>query len=214
MCWNEHVSLNTFLFSGFVLCLVFYNNTFTQYKVPGFSNKWAYLLFASFISMQLVEFFIWRNLNDNFYNQLFSKIGVILILLQPIFSMMLISNIALRNILLLVYLLLSVPFTIYKFSTKPINSMRSENGHLRWNFLNLTPLMAIIWGFFFLFGLAHEKKWKGLILAFVLLSVSIYSYYKNKTVASMWCWLANSVMIYYALYLLIYLPYCENDQVC
>lgn len=37
MCWNENVSLNTFLFSSFVLLLIFYNNTYTQYKIKHFT---------------------------------------------------------------------------------------------------------------------------------------------------------------------------------
>ena len=39
MCWNKDVSLNTFLFSGFVLLLIYYNNTYTKYKVAEFDSK-------------------------------------------------------------------------------------------------------------------------------------------------------------------------------
>ena len=53
MCWNESVSLNTFLFSSFVLLLIIYNNYYTKYKIPELNNVWIYLFLASFISMQL-----------------------------------------------------------------------------------------------------------------------------------------------------------------
>ena len=38
MCWNQHVSLNTFIFSMFVLLLIAYNNEYTQYKIPELNN--------------------------------------------------------------------------------------------------------------------------------------------------------------------------------
>ena len=53
MCWNESVSLNTFLFSSFVLLLVMYNNYYTKYKITELDNVWIYLFLASFIFMQL-----------------------------------------------------------------------------------------------------------------------------------------------------------------
>jgi hypothetical protein len=58
MCWNASVSLNTFLFSIFILLLIVYNNSFTQYKIQDLNNIWIYLFLASFIFMQLIEFFI------------------------------------------------------------------------------------------------------------------------------------------------------------
>ena len=105
MCWNENVSLNTFLFSGFVLMLIIYNNSFTKYKIPELNNKWMYLFIASFVFMQLLEFFIWRNINNAFYNNLFSIFAVLLLFIQPIASIMLITNMQIRKSLLMIYLL-------------------------------------------------------------------------------------------------------------
>ena len=115
MCWNEHVSLNTFLFSSFVLLLILYNNTYTQYKLKYFDNIWIYLFFISFISMQLIEFFIWRNIDNKFYNHIFSTMAAMLIFIQPVVSLMLIPNISLRNILLCAYLVLFIPYFTYKY---------------------------------------------------------------------------------------------------
>ena len=100
MCWNEHVSLNTFLFSSFVLALIVYNNSYTKYKIQELNNTWMYIFIASFVFMQLIEFFIWKNINNKFYNNAFSIIATLLLLLQPIASIMILSNIQLRNILL------------------------------------------------------------------------------------------------------------------
>ena len=70
MCWNSEVSLNTFAFSTFVLGMIIYNNAYTQYKIPELNNIWVYLLLFSVISMQLVEFFVWRNIDNKYYNHL------------------------------------------------------------------------------------------------------------------------------------------------
>ena len=61
MCWNQYVSLNTFLFSTFILLLIFYNNKYSIYKIKELNNIYAYFFLMSFITMQLIEFFIWKN---------------------------------------------------------------------------------------------------------------------------------------------------------
>lgn len=70
MCWNKDVSINTFLFSIFVLILIIYNNNYTQYKIDEVNNIFAYIFLLSFILMQLIEYFLWQNLNDKFYNKI------------------------------------------------------------------------------------------------------------------------------------------------
>ena len=214
MCWNAAVSLNTFLFSSFILLLIIYNNYFTQYKIKEFNTIWVYLFFVSFILMQLIEFFIWKNINNKFYNNIFSICGALLLIIQPIISIMIISNIKVRNLLLLFYLLLAVPYSIYKFFTKHIHTVISENGHLRWKFFEITPLIWSGWLFFFLFSFVYEKKYFGLIFGLITLFISFINYKNDHTIDSMWCWSVNSIMIYYAFYLLIYLPFLEKSNIC
>ena len=207
MCWNASVSFNTFLFSSFILVLIIYNNYFTQYKIQELNNIWIYLFLASFIFMQLIEFFIWKNINNPFLNHVFSTMGTFLIFIQPIFSIMIIKNIQIRNILLILYLLLAIPFSIYKYLSKHIHSVVSESGHLRWKFFEITPFILLIWLFFLLFGLIYEQKWVGFGFGLILVCVSYYNYKNDHTMGSMWCWLINSIMFYYAFYLLFYLPF-------
>lgn len=217
MCWNQHVSLNTFLFSIFVLLLIIYNNAFTQYKITYLNNPWMYLFFASFIFMQLIEFFIWRNIDNKFYNNIFSTMAALLIVFQPLASLMLLSNVSLRNTLLMIYIITAAPYFIYKTLTKTMYSTVSKKGHLNWVFSDLkgvffgnTSFAFIWWLFFFLFSLFYERQWSGFLFGFILLLTSYYNYTNDQTVGSMWCWIVNSVMIYYAAYLLIYLPFCEK----
>ena len=214
MCWNEHVSLNTFLFSSFVLLLILYNNTYTQYKIKYFDNIWIYLFFISFISMQLIEFFIWRNIDNKFYNHIFSTMAAMLIFIQPVVSLMLLPNISLRNILLSAYLVLFIPYFTYKYITNNVKSQVSNKGHLVWLFFDTNMLLFLGWLFFFLFSFIYTQNFYGLIFCIVLFSISYYNYYKDKTIGSMWCWGVNSVMIYYAFYLLLYLPFCEKKKLC
>jgi hypothetical protein len=212
MCWNEHVSLNTFLFSSFVLLLIFYNNTYTQYKIKYFNSVWIYLFFISFISMQLIEFFIWRNINNTFYNHAFSTMATIVIFIQPIISLMLLPDVSLKNNLLVMYSAFFIPYFTYKFMTNNIKSKISNKGHLIWLFFDTNILLYIGWLFFFLFSFFYTQMFRSLIFGIVLFCISYYNYYEDKTIGSMWCWVVNSIMIYYAFYLLLYLPFCEKTM--
>jgi len=214
MCWNADVSLNTFLFSSFILALVIYNNYFTQYKIQELNNIWIYLFLASFIFMQLIEFFIWKNINNKFYNNLFSICATILLIIQPIISIMILSNIKIRNLLLLLYLLLVIPYSIDKFLNKNIHSVISESGHLRWKFFDTAPIIWFCWLFFFLFSFIYEKKYIGIIFGLITLFITFINYKNDHTMWSMWCWSINSIMIYYAFYLLLILPFIEKMNIC
>ena len=212
MCWNKDISLNTFLFSSFVLLLIIYNNTYTQYKIKELDNIWAYLFFVSFILMQLIEYFIWRNVNDPIYNNLFSIMATLLLIMQPIASAMLITNNAVRTNILSLYLVLTIPLTIYRLFTKKINSTVSPLNHLKWNFILyensiIEKIFFLVWFIFFLFPLFYEGKTLGFLFGLLTFIIILYNYYKDKTVGSMWCWVVNSLMLYYAGYLLLYLPF-------
>jgi hypothetical protein len=63
MCWNEYVSINTFVFGIFVLLLIAFNNKYSKYKIIEFENPYTYFFMVSFISMQFIEFILWRNLH-------------------------------------------------------------------------------------------------------------------------------------------------------
>jgi hypothetical protein len=214
MCWNESVSLNTFLFSSFVLTLIIYNNSYTKYKIQELNNTWMYIFIASFVFMQLIEFFIWRNINNKFYNNLFSILALLLLFIQPIAGIMLLQNIELRNLLLASYLLVATPYSIYEFSTKHIHTLVSKLGHLKWTIFQNPSIVWVVWLFFFLFSFVYEKKWSGFLFAFITLLISFVNYKNDQTMASMWCWSVNSLMIYYAIYLLIYLPFLEKQNIC
>ena len=211
MCWNKDISLNTFLFSSFVLCLIIYNNAYTLYKIDELNNVYIYIFFMSFILMQLIEYFIWINIKNPLYNSIFTALATLLLIFQPIASTMLISDYTVKKRLLQSYLLFIVPLTIYKFDIQILNSSVSKLNHLRWNTTFSVKYVTdiifyIIWLFFFLFPLFYERFTFALMFGLLTLILTTYNYYKDDTIGSMWCWIVNTVMIYYAVYLLLYLP--------
>ena len=151
MCWNEHVSLNTFLVSFLTLCLVYYDNHYTKYKIPNFENEWMYVFLLLSFSMQLIEFFIWRNITNKFYNSIFTICAFILIFLQPIASLMLLSNLVLRNVLLTIYTLFGGIYVAYIIYTQRFVSTLSKSGHLEWN-IKINDIYFWIWLILLLFS--------------------------------------------------------------
>jgi len=214
MCWNAEISLNTFLFSTFVLILIIYNNAYTKYKIKELNNVWMYIFIFSFVLMQLIEFFIWKNINNKYYNNVFSILATCLLIIQPVASIMILSNIELRNLLLVSYSLLAIPYSIYRVSTQYIHSSVGESGHLKWHFFDNNPIIYVIWMFFFLFSFIYENHWGGFIFVIVSLSICFINYKHNNAMWSMWCWLVNTFLIYYAIYLLIVLPFIEKGKIC
>lgn len=207
MCWNEHVSLNTFLFSFGVLLLIMYNNEYTPYKIRSCTVP-MYLFMASFIFIQLIEFFIWRNLH-NAYNHVFSILCMLLIAAQPLFSLSMLPEAALRTLLMVTYTIVTGAY-IATHLNRNAHCEKSKNGHLRWLFFETPSGISWVWLFFFMFSFVYNKMWR--LLAFMVLSAafSIYTYSKDKTISSMWCWIANGVMLLLAVYLLVWLPYAEH----
>jgi hypothetical protein len=213
MCWNKEVSLNTFLFSSFVFLLILYNNKYTFYKIPEFNKFWICAFMSIVILMQLVEYFIWSNIDNIFYNKLFTFLAMLIIFCQPITTIMNIDNEKIKKILLISYLGLMIPFGLMNYN-KNIYSTVSSNKHLNWNLINhenkFGKIIIFIWILFFLFPLFYQGHQLGFLFGVLTLIITIYNYINDNTMESMWCWIVNSIMIYYAGYLLFYLPFIKK----
>jgi len=57
---------------------------------------------------------------------------------------------------------------------------------------------------------AVNQYYIALFIAFVLFAITYYSNLNNGTGGSLWCWTINFTMIFYAFYLLIFLPFKEH----
>jgi hypothetical protein len=181
MCWNQEVSLNTFLFSFFGISFAYFNNVIQIYE---------YLYFLSFISMQLLEYFAWGNLDNKKMNRFLSKIGLLLISVQPIFFT-LSSDIhnRIKIWVIAVYLVFILFCSVY--FTIDFSMNKAQNGHLAWNWLQFPPIIIFIW-LSFIFGIILYQKQYLKFCVYVIVVFSIYyTYHKTNTWGSLWCWLSN-----------------------
>jgi len=182
MCWNTEVSLNTFLFSLFGILFAYFNNV-----IGGFET----LYYFSFSSMQLLEYFTWKNLSDRKMNAFLSKVGLFLVFIQiPLFILHqpnVKSNI--KMVLVILYLMFSL-FVKSHYSID-FSMKKAVNGHLAWNWLNFPAHIIIIYLSFILGLLFYEKEYLKFIIYFVVIFAIYYTYNNTNTWGSLWCWISN-----------------------
>jgi hypothetical protein len=191
MCWNASVSLNTFIFSTIplVLCLYF---KYIDIK--------KYLIYQTFFSMQLIEYFLWTFLKNKVWNRFFSIVGFIFIFLLSFFSIYASQN-KYTNYILALYII----FCFYVLYFIPIHFYTSvaPNKHLSWEWLRLPLPIIFIWTCFFMYSTLHSlyngnyKDLKIILFTAFIYLFSFYSYYSSNTFGSMWCWIANANAIYF-----------------
>jgi hypothetical protein len=226
MCWNKEVSLNTFIFSCFTLGFIYYNNTYTSYKLSEFKNPWVYVALFSFSSMQLIEYFLWLSIenNDKKMNTIWSVIAFIILCIHPILYLMILpSSVAYyRNILIIFYTIIMLFLFIYRQLTSPLvfTTAVGENKHLSW-----------IWNWYKMHNNKLETSIFGRIFytlyIVIILGVFIYTlpfyyavlgsiiiylhiFYRNpSTIGSLWCWIANALFSILLFKLLFLLPMCK-----
>jgi len=134
MCWNAAISLNTFIFSVATLSFIAYNNAYTKYKLPEFvQTPWLYALMLSVCSMQLVEYFLWSNIDDRYLNETISIVGSLLLISQPLFLALSVPNINIRWWISTLYSIFAVIFVLAKYpgNLSRFSSVAKEGG-LEW----------------------------------------------------------------------------------
>ena len=181
MCWNASVSLNTFAFGLFATLFSYYNGEIYILSA---------MFYLSVIIMQLIEYFVW---SETFSNRLLSQIAFLVIIFQPIFSIISIE----KKPELIPYLLTAyIIFMIIRAFTSSLNDcdfsmVPSKNGHLAWKWLNYNLLVILIWYMFLASRLIIDKMYITLILLTIFLIISMILYKDTQTWGSMWCWVCN-----------------------
>lgn len=215
MCWNQYVSINTFLFSIFGLSLIAFNNKYSSYKLSFFDYPYVYVFMLSFIFMQLIEYILWRNLNNPTINNIVSILGLLLLTIQPIASLLMINNNnLLRNKLLLVYSIPAAVYFVYNLLYTKIHTVLSPSGHLAWKWMsylnseNIHLFVNLFYLFFMFFSLVYNKYYKALTLLFMYIIVNYY-FHKDGSAGSIWCLSANILILYFLLKILVLLPFKE-----
>lgn len=220
MCWNENISLNTFIFSLSVLIFIYYNNNYTQYKIEEFKNIYVYIFCISVITMQLIEYFLWKSINkkDKMLNYTWSIMGWLLLrIAQPISFLLFIPNKynSLRNILIFIYLIILSITSIYKYKYNLFTFETTvKNGHLYWNWLSQNAKYDFLLNLsYFVFLLATFNIFPILLTLGLLVFAYLY-FYKNDNVGSFWCWSVNLTFVYYLCKILFILPFDKNSFLC
>jgi len=182
MCWNSTVSLNTFLFGLFSVLLALKNNIITIKDS---------LFYFSVISIQLIEYFTWKNINNLEKIKTLSIIALLLIFLQPALNLNSSYNGSHKKEILMIYLI----FILYVIIKSNINftMTKAPNGHLTWDWLKFPKMILLIWVLFLL--LPRYNKPSILILYLFIIGLIYYSYYKSNTWGSMWCWFGSILSI-------------------
>lgn len=196
MCINQEISLNTFLVGLFSVSLAYGNGVIT---LP------SALYYMSFISMQLVEFFTWRNIDEKTIVYYLSIIAFSLIVLQPfLYIYAYESNERKRNILLQLYTIFAVIVIIVFIPYYNIQFYMSKasNGHLAWHWLDFPLWILIIWFTFIFYVIFMNKEYLKFIGWILVIGYIYYIYRKTNTWGSLWCWISNAlsiVLLYYVL---------------
>lgn len=217
MCWNQHISMNTFSFSVFVLLLIYFNQiSNSPYKIHEFENPLMYLFVMSIVMMQLIEYFLWRNMSNRSMNYWLSLAGVLLLAFQPIASTLLIPDRSLRNKLLLMYTLPVLGYLLYMVIHKKFRTSVSLDGHMKWNWAYRKNIILVMLGylFFLYYPLIVTRNVVGFIFTLSLFVSYYYFYYRDGSAGSLWCWSINAMMIYFVIKLLFYLPYQKKLGFC
>jgi hypothetical protein len=184
MCWNAEVSLNTFIFSLFGAVFAYFNNVIDIYSL---------LYFISFISIQLVEYFTWNNINDKKINRLLSQIALFLIIIQIPFFIYSLKTVPNKFSLVSLYLLLWLIVICYYNIDFSMN--KASNGHLEWNWLKIPLWIIFIYQSIMIALFFYEEKYIYGVLYFIIVCGIYYTYHKSNTWGSLWCWIANALSI-------------------
>lgn len=178
----------------------------------GITVGWIYGLsypllffFLTIVCMQLFEFIVWSNLDNNNIRFITSIFAASLLLLQPIASIFTLYPKQIMYNLLILYVILITISNIYiwKNLKEPLNTFfdmyPAKNRHLVWNWFKkdkYTIINIIIYSIFLFLPLILMKRYNFMIYGLITLGVSMYSFIEENTWGSMWCWLVNLSIIY------------------
>jgi hypothetical protein len=219
MCWNADISLNTFLFGLLSLVFIYFTNTYSKYKLHLFDNPIMYLFFIAVISIQLVEYFIWKHLRSKQWNEWLSRIASWLILLQPLIAITIIPQDKIKYGMILLYIVICILYIIYRNTYHPFvfRTTVSKSGHLSWDWMAFSGyenIFILLYVAFYLPVLYFINNIWYSIFSICLFFVSLFTFLRDGSFGSMWCWLFNSIFLVFLIYILLVQPFYEYNRLC
>ena len=187
MCYNATVSLNTFIFGVSVAILAHYTEIIPYYGI---------LILLSITSMQLLEYFAWTYYDNPLINKILSLIGLFIIFIQVLLLNYYYPDPKTSKILLSFMFVFILLFLIFEFRNVNFSMKKGKNKHLIWYWLDLPIIWIIIGITFYLIPVFLTKKLLLIISTIVILSFSLYFYWKYKTWGTMWCYFSNLLWIF------------------
>ena len=187
MCWSATVSLNTFIFSFFGTVFALAN---------GVVSIESYLYILSFISMQLLEYFTWKNIDNASMIRLLSHVGTLIILSQVPLAIN--RDSTLRNKSLWYLAFACVTLAMFATTKVKYSMHRAPNGHLAWDWLSSWPKWYMaFWALCCIAVLVHMKRYGTCAFFMCTLVLSYYTYSSSGTWGSMWCWVSNFLALWW-----------------
>jgi hypothetical protein len=180
MCWSADVSLKTYIL-GMGLAIL------SRFRKDINRPMWIFLV--AFIHMQLVEYFLWKNINNPRQLEFWSKIGALLIFIQPLLLMNILKDQDLKMKLMAAYMLVVGGW--YLLSRTKFETRVGRNGHLEWDwFPEPSVAWTTAWAIAWFLPVALNGDYKFMVVALAGYIPSLYFYFKYKTMGSMWCWIS------------------------
>ena len=177
MCWSANGSMSTYIFAMILAAI---------HKYKGVMHPSIWTLMIVYSHMQLIEFFLWKNLEIPKANRFWSGAGLLLLIIQPMVSATLLPA-GLRTKFLMTYITgLSVYFLTNKVN---LTTTIGGNGHLKWNWIvPFSSLWGLGWLAFLLVPMWLTGH-KGAAI-FGMLSYLASAYFNDKygTAGSYWRW--------------------------
>jgi hypothetical protein len=184
MCWNAEVSLQSFLVGLASIGIG---------ALRGAS--FPVLLFAlTIVFMQLIEYIVWSNYENKEINRQASLAARALLWTQPIASILTTQS---PGPMLVAYFVTTL-LVSFLGPERDYSMTRAPNGHLAWNWLTKEPstyLSLAVYFVFLLLPLIMSRSFLLLGLSLGTLAVSLYTFWKDNTWGSMWCWMINWVAV-------------------
>lgn len=217
MCFNKEISLATFIVSVITSFFFYIRNRPNDTLIA--------IVILTITSMQLVEYFIWSNINNPEKNKFYTRIAKITYTLHPIIILIALyffGTLNINNKILFYPIIISIFYTLYLLldllkTPYNISTVGKINKHLSWNGNNKisrnnlnTYIHIIYYGtIIILFPLLIKPFKNGVIFSLLIALTAFFSYIKTNNEVnlndkdswtSLWCNIGNICGIIYYFY--------------